>query len=86
MLVAIKSGMMGSTEVWPGHGFELGSDRLNPAFSWSREVHARALDPHKRINRVYLEVVFGTRDPQAKISGIKGWESHLRELAGGIVV
>jgi hypothetical protein len=86
MLIAIKAGMQGLTKFIPLHGFQLVSHILNPTFCWAKKLHARALDPNGKFNRVHLNVVFSTCDPKFEINAIKGWEGHFRQLASGITV
>ena len=86
MLIAIKAGMQCLTEIGPFHGLQLFSHRLNPALCRAKELHARALDPNGRINRVHLKVILSARNLEFKIDAIKGCEGHFWELAGGVMV
>ena len=86
MLIAIKAGMQGLIEFRPFHGLRLFSHRLNPALCRAKELHARALDPNGRINRVHLKVILSACNPEFKIGAIKGWECHFWELASGVMV
>lgn len=78
MLILAKAFTNHITQGGPISLWDLVVDRLKPTLGCCDEIHCGNANPHRRMNRVHVEVVVGLGNPQLGCGTIELRKMHLR--------